>query len=177
MDIKKRIQLAKLLMSFSNIPTDKGTLIIEGELTVGVEAHVEVDGVITVAEDGEYEYNNMIITIEGGLVKSIVDKGVPTEETEPVIEEPVEPTIEENMQEDEPILEPTTDEPTTDEKDIEIEKLKAENESLLSKIAELEAEIETLKAQPTAEPIEETFKNVEKTTEKSKINYSNYFKH
>lgn len=173
MDIKKRIQLAKLLMSFSDIPTDKGTLIIEGELIVGVEAHVEVDGVITVAEDGEYEYNNMIITIEGGLVKSIVDKGVPTEE--PVVEEPVEPTIEENMQEDEPILEPTTDEPTTDEKDIEIENLKAENENLKAKIAELEAEIETLKAQPTAEPIEETFKNVEKKNE-SKIDYSTYFK-
>lgn len=166
MDISKRIKIAKMLMNFTDIPTDKGTLIIEGDLTVGVEAHVEVDGEVTVAQDGEYEYENSIITIEGGLVTSIVDKGVPTEEPveEPVIED-------EPMATEEPVIEDIVE----DEKDAEIEALKAENEALKAKIAELEAEIETLKSQPTAEPIEETFKNIEKKNE-TKIDYSTYFK-
>lgn len=170
MDITKRIKIAKLLMNFTDIPTDKGTLIIEGELTVGVEAHVEVDGEVTVAQDGEYEYDNSIITIEGGLISSIVDKGVPTEEPteEPVVED-------EPMATEEPTEEPVIEEPVTDEKDAEIEALKAENEALKAKIAELETEIEDLKSQPTAEPIEETFKNVEKKNE-TKIDYSTYFK-
>ena len=166
MDITKRIKIAKMLMNFTDITTNKGTLIIEGELAVGIEAHVEIDGEVTVAQDGEYEYDNSIITIEGGIITSIVDKSVPTEE--PVV-------VDEPMAVEEPILEPTTDEPTTDEKDIEIENLKAENENLKAKIAELEAEIETLKSQPTAEPVEETFKNVDKKNE-TKIDYSTYFR-
>lgn len=171
MDISKRIKIAKMLMNFTDIPTDKGTLIIEGELTVGVEAHVEVDGEVTVAQDGEYEYENSIITIEGGLITSIVDKGVPTEEPteEPVVED-------ETMATEEPVIEePVIEDIVEDEKDVEIEALKAENEALKAKIAELEAEIETLKSQPTAEPIEETFKNIEKKNE-TKIDYSTYFK-
>lgn len=169
MDITKRIKIAKMLMNFTDIPTDKGTLIIEGVLAVGVEAHVEVDGEVTVAQDGEYEYENSIITIEGGLISSIVDKGVPTEEP---VEEPV---VDEPMATEEPVEEPVIEDIVEDEKDVEIEALKAENEALKAKIAELEAEIEDLKNQPTGESVEETFKNIEKKNE-TKIDYSTYFK-
>lgn len=169
MSIVKRIKLAKMLMNFTDIPTDKGTLIVEGDLSVGVEAHIEVDGEVTVAQDGEYEYENSIITIEGGLITSIVDKGVPVEEPteEPVVEEP--------MATEEPITEPVIEEPVTDEKDAEIEALKAENESLKAEISGLLAEIEDLKSQPTAEPVEDEFKSVE-NKDKGKVDFTTYFR-
>ena len=96
MDKNKLFKLAKLVMKFAEIVTDKGTLTYDGELTEGVEVFVEKEGEFVAPEDGEYKTETQVITVEGGKVTKIEDIEVeeePTEEPtteEPTVEEPIE---------------------------------------------------------------------------------------
>lgn len=96
MDKNKLFKLAKLVMKFAEIVTDKATLTYDGELAEGVEVFVEVDGEFVAPEDGEYKTETQVITVEGGKVTKIEDIEVeeePTEEPtteEPTVEEPIE---------------------------------------------------------------------------------------
>lgn len=92
MDKNKLIKLAKLVMKFSEVTTDKGTLIIDGDLAVGNEVSVEVEGEYKPAEDGEYLTEIEKITIKDGKVESI--EAIEVEEEE-VTEEPKEEPKEE----------------------------------------------------------------------------------
>lgn len=97
MDKNKLIKLAKLVMKFAEVVTDKATLIYDGELVEGVEVSVENEaGEIVPAEDGEYKTETQIITVEGGKVTTIEDIEVEEEkeETEEPIEEPVKEVVE-----------------------------------------------------------------------------------
>lgn len=82
MDKNKLIKLAKLVMKFSEVTTDKGTLIIDGDLAVGNEVSVEVEGEYKPAEDGEYLTEIEKITIKDGKVESIEAIDVEEEVTE-----------------------------------------------------------------------------------------------
>lgn len=177
-------KLKKALLKLSEIQTEEGvTLITDGdnELAVGVEVFVDGEEGLVPASDGDYTYNNQIITVEGGVVSNIAEK--PVEEETPVEETPVE----ENAEEETPANEEET--PTTEEEEViteevvevaeEInEEVKNEDEvdveALKSRIAELEALVEELKAklaEPVAESVEEEMKKQEKFSNENKINY------
>lgn len=82
----KLVKLAKMLMALGQTETDKGTLIYEGELAVGVEVFVETeDGALVAAEDGEYAFENKILVVEEGKVAEI--REVPAQDPEPEPEE------------------------------------------------------------------------------------------
>ena len=136
-------KLKKALLKLSEIATEEGvTLVIdEDELTTGIEVFVNGDEGLVPASDGIYNYGNQVITVEGGIITVIAEKGV---ETEPVAEEPTEEEEETPAEE-------------TDEKDARIAELEA-------RIAELEAENAELKAkleEPVADPVEVEMKRQE----------------
>lgn len=74
MSLINRLKLAKLIMKFAEIETDKGTLTYEGDLIEGVEVFIEKEGEgLVPAEDGEYVTEDKVIKVEGGIVTSITD--------------------------------------------------------------------------------------------------------
>ena len=90
----KLLKLKRALLNLGEISTNEGLLIYDGEnLEVGKEVFVEGDEGLVPAKDGLYTYNNEIIEVEGGVVKTISEKEVeqPTEEpVKPVEEQPME---------------------------------------------------------------------------------------
>ena len=148
-------KLKKALLQLSEIATEEGvTLVIdEDELTTGIEVFVNGDEGLVPASDGIYNYGNQVITVEGGIITVIAEKGV---ETEPVAEEPTEKGV--VAEEEEKIqTEEETPAEETDEKDARIAELEAENAELKAKIAELEAKLE----EPVADPVEVEMKRQE----------------
>lgn len=89
MDKLKILNLARMIAKFSEITTDKGTLISDGELAVGVEVFVEVDGELAPAADGEYTQENgdVIVVAEGKVAE--IRKAEEPENTEETVEEEV----------------------------------------------------------------------------------------
>lgn len=129
--MNKLFKLAKAVLKLAEIPTDKETLIIEGEIEVGKPVFVETEEGPIEAADGEYTLEDgTVIVIEAGLIIEIR----PVE----VVEEPAQ--VEEIEAVEEPEA-PEVEEPQEDEKDIRIKELEAENEELKARIAELEAQL------------------------------------
>lgn len=128
MSLINRLKLAKMLMQFAEIETDKGKLIYEGELVDGVEVFIEIEGELTPAPNGDYKFENKTITVEDGKVVKIVE--------EEVVDEPVEP-------ENEPIK---NAEETPEEVDPRIAELEAKITELEAIIAERDARIAELEA-------------------------------
>lgn len=95
MDKNKLLKLAKLVMKFAEVETDKGTLTYDGDLVEGVEVFVEKEGEFVAPEDGEYKTETQVITIEGGKVTKIEEIEV---EEEPKEEEPIEEPKEEQIE-------------------------------------------------------------------------------
>lgn len=75
---QKLLKLAKLVMKFAEIETDKGTLTVADEIVEGVEVFVEKDGEFVPAEDGTYLTDTQIIAVTDGKIEKIEDK--PAEE-------------------------------------------------------------------------------------------------
>lgn len=148
----KLLKLAKILLNFKMINSDKGTLIIDSELTIGAEISIEDEnGNVIPAPDGEYVIENQKIAIKDGKIESIeeIKSEEETTETEDVIEEPIT---------EEPVEEEMVEEPTEqpDEKDLRIQELEgllkdrdAIIEELTAKIKELEEKLN----QPVEEPV------------------------
>ena len=95
MDKNKLIKLARLVMKFAEVVTDKGTLIYDGELVEGVEVTVEKEGEYVTAEDGTYETEDLVIEVLEGKVTKVEEKEKEEvteepKEVEDVVEEPVE---------------------------------------------------------------------------------------
>ena len=141
-----RLKLAKLLLKFAEVETDKGLLTYEGELVVGNEVFIEKDGELIPAEDGEYVAEDKTITVKDGKIAEIVE--INTEDEQPAPEEEV-------VVEGVDVENPTDNTIKDDEKDAKI----AELESV---IAEKDAEIESLKAE-----IEEMKTKLQMSTDKS----------
>lgn len=141
-----RIAIAHLLKLQKDIATDSGeVLIVEGEVTIGEEVFVMTeDGEAVPAPDGSYKADGITYEVSCGHITSITDTKVeeePNEEDTPMEEEtPTEDVVEEEPKEEEP-----KEEEPKEETNDELEALKAENEALKAKIAELEAALDAFK--------------------------------
>lgn len=132
------LQLRKQLLQLAEINTDKGTIIIEGDLAEGVEVFVETEEGFAPAADGEYLYEDMLIIVAEGKISELRKNGgedEPAEETPKAEEQPEE------------IKEEVEIEPEPDEKEAKIEELGARITELEAIIAERDARISELEAE------------------------------
>ena len=177
----KLLKLKRALLNLGEISTNEGLLIYDGEnLEVGKEVFVEGDEGLVPAKSGLYTYNNEIIEVEGGVVKTISEKEV-DQPTEEVVEEQVEEVVE--SMEEQPVETVETVEtiegPTVDELNVIIDEQKAMIEELKAEIENLKVENEELKKkleEPSASPAEEDFKNQKPNEKEKKIDFSKYIK-
>ena len=147
---KLRDKLAKMLLKFDSISTDKADLFYdhEGELVVGDEVYTynEAGDRVPVA-DGEYLSDNIVYDIENSKVTEIKRFETPDPTKEDLEAMPSSPEAAPEV----------TPEATPDPKVAELESKVTELESkvteLVSKVEELTAKIET----PVVEPIAEVF--------------------
>ena len=176
---KIKAELAKLLIKYSVVKTDKAVLEYDGEeLVAGMDVYItDENGEKVPAEDGEYvTEDNKTITVKEGKVESIVD---------PIAEVDAE---EEEKKENEPMVEPTSEEPKEDEetKDEEvnledvntaIDELRKEVDelykivdSILKKVGETREEaderLKKLECKSLAKPASEEFEAISKRTNK-----------
>lgn len=122
MNLNNIIKLSRIISKLESVPTDRGELVSDEPLAVGVKVY-DTEG--NPAEDGLYVTETQTITVEGGVVKEITDIEEPKTK-EVVVEQTEEPTTENN-------------EP--DEKDAKIAELSQYIAELEAKIAELEAKL------------------------------------
>ena len=154
----KLLKLAKILLNFKIISSDKGSLIIDSELIVGSEISIEGEnGEVLPAEDGEYIVDNQKITVEGGKVSEI-------EQIEP--EQPEETATEtEEKLEEETATETETSEP--DEKDLRIEELEGllkDRDAVIEELTQKLKELEEKLNRPVEDPVKLSATAKEKTT-------------
>lgn len=152
---KNFLKLARLVMRFAEVKTDKSPLIYEGELAVGIEVMVEdEEGNVVAAPDGEYN-------LEDGRVVAVKDGKVAEIKEAPVTEETIEEVLEEEA-------------PAKDEKDLRIEELEGLLKDRDAVIAELTAKIKDLESKLN-EPAEEALEMKASAQEKVN-NFTNIFK-
>ena len=132
---KNFLKLARLVMRFAEVKTDKGSLIYDGELAVDIEVMVEdEEGNVVAAPDGEYN-------LEDGRVVVVKDGKVAEIKEAPVTEETIEEVLAEET-------------PAKDEKDLRIEELEGLLKDRDAIIEELNAKIKDLESKLN-EPAEE----------------------
>lgn len=160
----KLIKLAKLVMKFATLLTDKAELIYNGDVEIGVEVFIEDEaGEIVPATDGDYTTEDMVITVAEGVITEIKPVAEPGETAEPATEvEPVEPAKdpdENEFAEEKEGEDPANKEPEVDENQKLIDELTATIAEKDAQIADLQLEIEQLKAElakanePVVEPV------------------------
>lgn len=127
-----KTKLAKILLQFTSVKTDKGILEYDGEeLATDVEIYiVDENGERSKPEDGEYvTEDDKTIVVTDGKVTEIKEKEEVTEETvEEEVTEEMEETVEEEVTEEETVEEEKVD---------ELAELKAEIEALKTIVEEL----------------------------------------
>ena len=126
------LKLARMVMKFAEVETDKGLLTYEGELVVGNEVFIEKDGELIPAEDGEYVAEDKTIVVKDGKIAEIVMKE--DEQPVPIEGEDVENPTDNTIKEDEKDVKIAELEAVIVEKDKEIESLKAEIEEMKTKL-------------------------------------------
>lgn len=127
-----KTKLAKILLQFTSIKTDKGILEYDGEeLATDVEIYiVDENGERSKPQDGEYvTEDDKTIVVTDGKVTEIKEK-----EEEVTEEETVEEEVTEEMEE---TVEEVTEETVEEEKVDELAELKAEIEALKTIVEEL----------------------------------------
>ena len=160
----KLYKLAKMILSLSEVKTNKGELISETVIEVGSEVFIEdLNDMLVPAPDGEYvTQDEVTIVVADGRVSEIREKE--TEEA-PVEEQPVEePLAEEPVEE-----QPTEEAPAEDDKDKRIAELEAQIEELNQVIVEKDELIGKLKSElekSDSRPAEEQLKS-QKTEHKT----------
>lgn len=177
---KIKAELAKLLIKYSVVKTDRAVLEYEGEeLVAGMDVYItNEDGDKVPAEDGEYTTeDNKVITVKDGKVDSIVDKAADVEaeeeekkEDEPMVDEPIveEPMPEDDKKEDEVSLEDVNT--AIDELRKEVDELYKIVDSLLQKVGETRDEaderLKKLECKSVAKPAYEEFEAISKRANK-----------
>ena len=168
---KIKSELAKLLIKYSVVKTDKAVLEYDGEdLVAGMDVVItDEEGNKVPAEDGEYvTEDNKVITVKDGKVESIVDRAadVEAEEEEKKEDEPMEeePTAEEPAKDDEPKEDEVNLEDVNtaiDELRKEVDELYKIVDSLLKKVGETRDEaderLKKLECKSLAKPASEEF--------------------
>lgn len=174
---KLKVALKKMLsLELGRVATDKGELVFDGELAVGVEVFIEDEnGELIPAPNGEYDAENSVIVVEEGKVAEIKEKEAENapEETneEPANEEPADDNVEAE-QIDEPAAE-SAEAPAQEEAEQEsiedkvarleglvngfvegVEKIVNAIAALEDRVAELENKVKDLDNEPAAEPAE-----------------------
>ena len=166
---KIKAELAKLLIKYSVVKTDKAVLEYDGEeLVAGMDVYItDEEGNKVPAEDGEYvTEDNKTITVKDGKVESIVDKAAEVDaeedekkEDEPMVEEPMEEPMPEDKKEDEVSLEDVNT--AISEMRKEIDELYKIVDSLLKKVGETRNEaderLKKLECKSLAKPASEEF--------------------
>ena len=126
----KLLKLARLVLKFMTTMVGEVEWVHEGNLSVGTEVYTEDEnGELIPVADGEYETETNKIIVKDGKIEEMIEitpepepePQEPTQTTEPMAQEPQEPTTE----------------PQSDEKDAKIAEL-------TNKIAELETKIAVL---------------------------------
>ena len=176
---KIKAELAKLLIKYSVVKTDKAVLEYDGEdLVAGMDVIItDENGDKVPAEDGEYvTEDNKVITVKDGKVESIIDKAadVEAEEDEKKEDEPmVEPAKEEEpMPEDKKEDEVSLEDVNTaiDELRKEVDELYKIVDSLLKKVGETRDEaderLKKLECKSLAKPASEEFEAISKRANK-----------
>ena len=177
---KIKAELAKLLIKYSVVKTDKAVLEYDGnDLVAGMDVYVtDENGDKVPAEDGEYvTEDNKVITVKDGKVETIVDKAaeVDAEEEEKKEDEPmVEPIAEEPMPEDKKEDEENVNlediNTSIDEMRKEIDELYKIVDSLLKKVGETRDEaderLKKLECKSLAKPASEEFEAISKRANK-----------
>lgn len=146
----KLLKLAKMLLKFSEINTDKGVLTVNEDLAPGIEVYItDENGEYIAAPDGEYLTETSKIEVKDGKVESV-------ETIEPEDKEPdPDPAVEENLEDEKPAEEPENPEP--DEKDLrisELEGLLKDRDSIISELTAKIKELEEKLNKPVEDPIE-----------------------
>ena len=167
---KIKAELAKLLIKYSVVKTDKAVLEYDGEeLVAGMDVFItNENGEKVAAEDGEYvTEDNKTITVKDGKVESIVDPvaEVDAEEDEKKEDEPMEEPAkeEEPMPEDKKEDEVSLEDVNTaiDELRKEVDELYKIVDSLLKKVGETRDEaderLKKLECKSLAKPASEEF--------------------
>ena len=131
---KFMLKLARMVMKFAEVETDKGLLTYEGELVVGNEVFIEKDGELIPAEDGEYVAEDKTIVVKDGKIAEIVEVNKEDEQPVPIEGEDVENPVDNTIKEDEKDVKIAELEAVIAEKDKEIESLKAEIEEMKTKL-------------------------------------------
>lgn len=159
-----KTKLAKLLLQFATVKTDKAVLEYDGEeLAVGTDVFVtDENGERKPAEDGNYvTEDEKTIVVTDGKVTEILEKEeeVEPEEETPAEESTEEVTAEEEVTEETP-AEEVAEEPTEEPKDELNERLTA----LEAKVEELIAIVEKLVEKSEADnvAVEERLSKIEK---------------
>ena len=176
---KIKAELAKLLIKYSVVKTDKAVLEYDGEdLVAGMDVFItNENGEKVAAEDGEYvTEDNKVISVKDGKVESIIDKAADVEaaedekkEDEPM-EEPAkeEEPMPEDKKEDEVNLEDVNT--AIDEMRKEIDELYKIVDSLLKKVGETRDEaderLKKLECKSLAKPASEEFEAISKRANK-----------
>lgn len=135
------LKLARLLKLLTEVSTNNGVLVSEGEIAVGEEVFIyDTDGNAVPASDGEYIVNDgeLTIVVTNGIVSEMRQK------EEAPIEQPEEPetvVVEEETAEEEKAPAETPEEEAEQDEEVDIEALKAEIEALKAENAELKAKV------------------------------------
>ena len=177
---KIKAELAKLLIKYSVVKTDKAVLEYDGEdLVAGMDVYItDENGDKVPAEDGEYTTeDNKVITVKDGKVESIIDKAADVEaeedekkEDEPMVEEPT--TEEEPMPEDKKEDEVNLEDVNTaiDELRKEVDELYKIVDGLMNKLGETRDEaderLKKLECKSMAKPASEEFEAISKRANK-----------
>lgn len=144
----KLLKLAKMLLKFTEIKTDKGVLTVNEDLAPGIEVFIEDEnGEYVAAPDGEYVNETSKIEVKDGKVESI--ETIEPEDETPEVEE--KPEVEENLEDENP----EGNEP--DEKDLritELEGLLKDRDAIISELTAKIKELEDKINKPVEDPIE-----------------------
>ena len=164
MNLTKLFKLSKMLVKLSETKTDKGVLIADDELAVGVEVFIDIEGELTPAEDGEYLTEDSKIVVKDGKVEDIQ-----------MIEDVKEEEVKEEVKNEE-IVEEVLEEPVApqeEEKDAKIKELETLLEEKEKLVKELEEKVKELEGK-LAEPAEDSVKmSKQKIKENSVLKYFN----
>lgn len=163
MNLTKLFKLSKMLVKLSETKTDKGVLISDDELAVGVEVFIDTEGELIPAEDGEYLTEDSKIVVKDGKVEDIQ-----------MVEE-VKEEVKEEFKNDDIVEEALkeTDAPQEDEKDAKIKELETlleEKEKLVKELEEKVKELEDKLAEPAEQSVKMSKQNVK---ENSALKYFN----